>query len=205
MVADRRTGPGTPATAAAPVDPLGDPDTYRTEILRWLGDDQPEVVQAATPGRMRALVRAAGPRLRDRPAPGEWSVIECLGHLVDSEIVTTARVRWIVAEDEPDIVGYDQDRWVDGLHHREDDPDDLIDLFRALRAANLRLWASSPASVRERAGIHRERGPERYALIHRLAAGHDRFHLAQAERALAGLGLEARRSSRSGTRGRGVR
>lgn len=96
-------------------------------------------------------------------------------------------MRWILAEDQPDIVGYDQDLWVDGLHHRDDDPDELIALFDALRGANLRLWNARPAADRERFGIHRERGPESYGLIVRLAAGHDRFHIGQAERALAAV------------------
>ena len=168
----------------APTDPVAAPDAYRREILSWLGDDDPAVVQGATVAAMRALVSAAGAHLRIRPQPTEWSVIECLGHLFDSEIITSARVRWIIAEDEPDIVGYDQDRWVDGLGHREDDPDGLIATFAALREANLRLWASRPSADRERFGVHRERGPESYELITRLQAGHDRFHLAQAERAL---------------------
>lgn len=173
-------------TAAGP-DPVADPDAYRTEILGWLGHDDPAVVQAGTTERLRAIVGAASDRLRDRPAPTEWSVIECIGHLLDSEIVTTGRVRWIVAEEEPAILGYDQDRWVDGLRHRDDDPDALIALFDALRTANLRLWATTPPNARERVGIHSERGAESYALTWRLVAGHDRFHLAQAGRALAAL------------------
>ncbi|MDP9483060.1 MAG: DinB family protein, partial [Chloroflexota bacterium] len=143
---------------AASPDPVSSPDAYREAILGWLGDADPAVVQAGTTAKLRATVEAAGGRLRDRPAPTEWSVIECVGHLLDSEIVTAARVRWITAEDEPAIIGYDQDRWVDGLRHRDDDPDDLIALFDALRTADLRLWAASPASTRERVGIHSERG-----------------------------------------------
>jgi hypothetical protein len=170
---------------AATVDPVDSPEAYRRLILSYLGEDDPAVVQAATAARMRELVRAAGVRLRDRPEPTEWSVIECLGHLVDSEFVTSARIRWILAEDEPDIVGYDQDRWVDGLRHRDDDPDELIALFETLRASNLRLWAQTPVADHERFGRHSERGPESYGLIVRLGAGHDRFHIAQAERALA--------------------
>ena len=177
-----------PADPGAPfVDPVASPEAYRRLILSFLGEDDPAVVQAATAARMRELVRAAGERLRDRPEPTEWSVIECLGHLVDSEFVASARQRWILAEDEPEIVGYDQDRWVDGLRHRDDDPEELIALFETLRASNLRLWAQTPVADRERFGRHRERGPESYGLIVRLGAGHDRFHLAQAERALAAV------------------
>ncbi len=168
-----------------PIDPVSEPDAYRRLLLGLLGADDPEAVATTTADRMRDLVVAAGTRLRDRPTPTEWSVIECLGHLLDSELVTSARIRWIVAEDEPDIVGYDQDRWVERLAHRDDDPDDLIAQFAVLRSANVRLWIRTTAADHDRVGIHRERGPESFDLIRRLSAGHDRFHLAQAERALA--------------------
>ena len=173
--------------APAAIDPVASPDAYRRELLAWLGEDDPVVVQNATAQRVREIVGAAGDRLRMRPEPREWSVIECVGHLVDSELVASSRMRWILAEDEPDIVGYDQDRWVDGLRHRDDDPQDLIALFEALRDANLRLWAATSPADRDRFGRHRERGPETYGLMVQLAAGHDRFHIAQAERALAAI------------------
>jgi DinB superfamily len=169
------------------VSPVDAPEAYRQLLLGLLGEDDPAQVQGGTVARMRDLVRASGGRLRDRPAPDEWSVIECLGHLLDGELVVSTRARWILAEDEPDIVGYDQDRWVDGLHHRDDDPDDLLALFAGLRAANLRLWAATPPDARRRFGVHRERGPESYDLMWNLTAGHDRFHVAQAERALAAV------------------
>jgi hypothetical protein len=169
------------------IDPVGAPEAYRRLLLGLLGDDDPAVVQAATVARLRAIVAEAGDDLRTQPEPTEWSVVECLGHLVDSELVTAARVRWILAEDEPQIIGYDQDRWVDRLHHSLDDPDDLIALFDAVRAANLRLLASRRLADHERFGVHNERGPESYGLVTRLTAGHDRFHIDQAERSLAAV------------------
>lgn len=182
MAADPALGSGGERS----VDPVSEPDAYRQLLLGLLGTDDPASVATTTADRMRELVAAAGPRLRDRPAPMEWSVIECLGHLLDSELITSARIRWIVAEDEPDIVGYDQDRWVERLAHRDDDPEDLIGQFAALRSANIGLWIRTSSADHDRVGIHRERGPESFDLIRRLSAGHDRFHLAQAERALAG-------------------
>ena len=160
-------------------------EAYRRSLLDLLGADDPADVQAATADRMRDLVERAGDDLRTSPETGEWSVVECLGHLVDSELTTSGRVRWIIAEDQPDIVAYDQALWVDRLRHRDDDPAELIALFETLRSANLRLWRSRPDSDRTRFGLHRERGPESYEMIVRLAAGHDRLHLDQAERALA--------------------
>jgi len=103
----------------------------------------------------------------------------------------SGRYRWILAQDEPELLGYDQALWVSGLHHRDDDPAVLIALFEGLRAANLDLWRRTPAEDRERIGLHRERGPESYDLTFRLAAGHDRVHLDQARATLTAVRGEA--------------
>ena len=115
-------------------------------------------------------------------------MLECLGHALDAELVVSGRYRWIVAHDEPPLIGYDQDLWVDRLHHGQDDPEALLETWEALRRANLALWARSTEQERARVGLHAERGPESYDLTFRLMAGHDRFHLDQARRALAALG-----------------
>ena len=165
-------------------DPVSSPEAYRMSLLDALGDDDPAVAQVETAPAIRALIAEAGDRLRTRPAPGEWSVLECIGHICDAELVVAGRVRWILAEDEPELVGYDQALWVDGLDHNEDDPALLLATFEALRLADLDLWARRPIADRRRIGRHRERGPESYEMTFRLAAGHDRIHLAQARRAL---------------------
>ncbi|MEO8228764.1 MAG: DinB family protein [Chloroflexota bacterium] len=166
------------------VDPVASPGAYQQLLLSLLGDDDPGEVQAATPAAARALIAEAGDLVRERPEPTEWSVLECLGHLADGELVVAGRYRWIVSEDEPDIVGYDQALWVDRLRHGEDDPATLLALFETVRRANLDLWTHLPVADRERIGRHRERGAESYDLTFRLAAGHDRLHMAQARRAL---------------------
>ncbi|HJW20929.1 MAG TPA: DinB family protein [Candidatus Limnocylindrales bacterium] len=166
-------------------DPVNEAKAYQDMLLAALGDDDPAEVQAGTPDRVRRLLTAAGDDLRTRPAPREWSVLECVGHIVDAETVMSARYRWVLAHDEPELIGYDQDLWVDGLRHNDDDPDELLTLFSTLRMANLALWRRSSSVERARVGMHRERGRESYELMFRLLAGHDRIHLAQAERALA--------------------
>jgi hypothetical protein len=168
-------------------DPVTDPAAYQRQLLDLLGADDPAAVQAETPGRLRTLVADAGPDLRTSPSPGEWSVIELIGHVVDAELVSSGRYRWILAHDTPAIPGYDQDLWAQRLRHRDADPQSLLALFEALRRANLELWERTPVDERARYGVHAERGPERYELTFRLIAGHDRFHVAQAERTLTAL------------------
>jgi hypothetical protein len=156
-------------------------------VLDALGADGPDDVQAAEVERWRELVKLAAGDLRTRPAPAEWSVIECLGHMADSELVTSARYRWVLAEDEPALQGWNQAAWASRLAHVDDDPATLLETFAALRRANRDLWQRTPPADRERIGMHSERGPESYGLLFRLQAGHGRVHLAQAERALAAI------------------
>jgi hypothetical protein len=165
-------------------DPVAEAAAYQRHLLDALGDDDPAAAQAGTPAVIRDLLADAGDDLRTIPSPGEWSVIECVAHVVDAELVVSGRYRWILAQDEPELLGYDQDLWVTGLHQRDDDPATLIALFEGLRGANLDLWRRTPAEDRARIGLHRERGPESYDLTFRLAAGHDRVHLGQARAAL---------------------
>ncbi len=166
------------------IDPVTMPEAYRRMLLAALGDDDPAEVMAGSPDTFQSLIADAGPLLHVRPEPGEWSVAECLAHLTDGEVILTGRYRWILAEDEPDIVGYDQALWVSELDQNADDPSSLLAVFTALRRWNLDLWSRQPEEDRDRVGIHRERGPESYGLTFRLGAGHDRIHFAQARRTL---------------------
>jgi hypothetical protein len=167
-------------------DPVSDPTGYQQHLLGLLGVDDPASVQASTPATLRRLVEEAGPDLTTHPEPGEWSVLQCVDHIVDAEIVMSSRYRWVLAHDEPPLIGYDQDRWVERLH-QDDDLEQLLGVFDALRLANVTLWARTPKELRQRVGMHQERGPESYDLAFRMIAGHDRFHVAQAERALAAV------------------
>ena len=166
-------------------DPVSDPKAYQDLLVSLVNGEDPAEVQARTPDLIRELLADAGADADRRPEAGEWSVNECLAHILDAELVVSGRYRWILAHDQPELLGYDQDLWVDRLHHPVEPASDMLASFEGLRRANLALWARTPAPERDRYGMHRERGPESYGLTFTLAAGHDRFHLDQARRALA--------------------
>jgi hypothetical protein len=168
-------------------DALAAGRAYQQQLLALLGKDDPARVMEDTEPLLRTVLGDAASDLRKRPAPAEWSVLELLGHLVDAETVMSGRFRWTVSQDEPPLLGYDQDRWVARLRHNDDQPDELLAVFSALRAANLRLWGRSSADDRQRVAMHAERGPESYDLMFRMLAGHDRFHLNQMRETLRQL------------------
>jgi hypothetical protein len=68
-------------------DPVQDPTGYVEMVLSYLGQDDPAEVQARTPDLLGSLVREGAERLRVRGAPGEWSALELIGHLTQSEVV----------------------------------------------------------------------------------------------------------------------
>jgi DinB family protein len=168
-------------------DPVQQAAAYQAMLLAALGDDDPAEVQATTPAAIRVLLAEAGADLRTQPSPGEWSVLECVGHILDGELVMAARYRWVLAEDVPQIVGYDQALWVERLRHGMDDPAELLALFEPLRQSNVALWGRTTTVDRARYGVHNERGSESLDLMFRMLGGHDRVHLAQARAALAAV------------------
>jgi hypothetical protein len=168
-------------------DPVQRPNEYQALLLSVLGDRDPGEVYEGIDAQTEAVVSEAGDRLRTRPAEGEWSVLELLGHLTDAELMVGSRLRSILAQNEPPLPGYDQDSWVERQRHNEADPDDLLPLLAALRAANLRLWRGASDEDLARLGIHSERGPESFDLTFRLGAGHGLLHLDQMRRTLAAI------------------
>lgn len=166
-------------------DPVSEPKAYQDHLLGLLGTDDPAEVQASAGSAWRSMAGEAGELGFVRPEQSEWSVIECLGHAIDAEVAMSGRYRWILAHDQPPLIGYDQDLWVDRFHAgNNEDPEELLALFEPLRASNVALWTRSNEEDRARVGMHAERGPESFDLCFRMLAGHDRFHLAQARRAL---------------------
>ena len=174
--------------ADASPDPVADPPGYQRYLLSLLGKDDPATAQESTASSLRELVKEAGSHLFLQPEPGEWSVGQVVAHLADAEIMMSARYRWIVAHDEPDLIGYDQDLWVERLHDDSEDVLASIEIFDVLRRANLILWDRSGPEQRARVGIHTERGRESFDLSFRMIAGHDRLHLGQIRRALEVVG-----------------
>jgi DinB superfamily len=161
-------------------DPVTEFEQYRKELLAALADDDPVAVMQTTLDEVPRLVATASVEQMNRsPAPGEWSPRQVLNHLSDSDLVFGTRIRMIVTQDRPTIVGYDQDAWTERFGSLDATPQDTIDRWQTLRRANLRLMQSLSPQEWNRVGLHSERGPESVRLNVQLLAGHDRMHLDQ--------------------------
>ena len=177
------------ANSAAEAQDAGSSAAYVRALLELLGGRDPFAVLAETPQRIEAIVAGLDDeRLRRPERPGKWSLAEVVAHLADSELVMGYRFRRILAEDRPQITGYDQDQWAQRLRYRDARLEDSLAQLRALRAANVRLLRGATAEELQRVGLHSERGEESAARLRDLWAAHDLVHLRQLERIKAAVG-----------------
>lgn len=156
---------------------------YREKMFNLLANRDPLEVLAQTASSLADIVsKHSATVLRTRPFEGKWTPNEVIGHLTDSEWVYGYRLRLILCENDPTILGINQDLWVATLRHNEREPSELVEIFRTMRLFNLALWRRTSPRDLERTGQHNERGPESLGVMVRLLAGHDLSHLGQITR-----------------------
>ena len=140
-------------------------------------------VLSATPARWISLAETLpADLLTRRPAPGEWSALECLQHLIDTErAVFPVRIAAFLAG--RDFPAFDPDAQGSKADAGQS-PLELAHEFDRLRTASLALLAKvTPADMGKQAR-HQELGMVTFGEMMHEWAGHDLMHLVQAERAL---------------------
>lgn len=139
-------------------------------------------ILTATPARWVSMTQMVSDELLAlRPAPAEWSALECLQHLIDTEPVFQFRVgAFLEGRDfpafEPDTHGTKPGV---GLA-----PAGLAAEYARLRTASLEALSRLTADDLNRRAVHPELGRVTLSeMVHEWAA-HDLMHTVQAERAL---------------------
>jgi hypothetical protein len=133
---------------------------------------------------LRAAFAAATEEELDRPAPdGGWTARQIAHHVAESEANAFVRLRRLVAEDAPVIVGYDEELYARRNHYDRPIASALA-VVDAVRASSLELLASLTPAEWEHAGTHSESG--RYSVDDwlRTYAAHPHDHADQVRRAL---------------------
>lgn len=168
------------ATAASASTGAG---AYTSALLELLGNRDPLDVLRSTPATISVVVSGLTPAQIETPErPGKWAIRDVVQHLGDAEMVVGVRLRMVLAQERPPLVGYDQDLWVDRLRYREVPFADALEQFTLVRRVNLRLWAGLTETDMARVGVHNERGDESLGFMRSIHAGHDLAHLRQLSR-----------------------
>jgi len=137
-----------------------------------------------------ALLRAAWEKMpaaarQFRPAPGKWSAHEVVVHCADSEAYGHTRIRLVLAEPKPLIVGYDENVWTRVFDYHAHDPELALRTIEAVRANTAVCIRRLPESMFGKVGEHTESGVYTDADWFRIYAEHLEVHARQIERNLA--------------------
>jgi DinB superfamily len=131
-----------------------------------------------------ALEQITPQELDARPSPGAWSPREIVHHLADSEMTSAIRLRRLIAEDAPMIMGYDQEQYARTLFY--DRPiEGSLAAFRAARVTTAEILDRLSEAQWQRAGTHSEVGHFDVAGWLRIYAVHAHGHATQIRRARA--------------------
>lgn len=146
----------------------------RQKLIDQYADGYNEVI--------RALEGIPTNKLTAHPIPGKWSAAEIIHHLADSEMNSALRLRRLLAEDNPLIVGYDQDLYATLFRYNERDIAPALEAFRSSRATTVQIIEQMTGADWQRTGTHSEAGAYGTEIWLQTYAAHAHDHAAQIRR-----------------------
>src|SRR5688500_11894866 len=76
-----------------------------------------------------AIVGLTAEDLNAVPVPGTWSIRQIVLHLMDSDLIAADRMKRVIAEDRPTLIGFDETAFARNLYYDELDAGVACDLF----------------------------------------------------------------------------
>ncbi len=142
--------------------------------------EMPADTLAGLAGAPQIIAEAVGSG-RSKSREG-WSPREVAAHLADTEMAFGWRLRQTIAEDEPELQGFDQDRWAAAMRYQKRDTDASLAAYAAARALNVELLRMLDEAGWERRYRHKELGVLSLRALARHRSDHDLAHLRQIQR-----------------------
>ncbi len=142
----------------------------RTELITRYREGPQVLAEVVTGLSEEALDRV--------PAGGGWSPRQVVHHCADSELTAAVRLRRLIAEEAPEIRGYDQEEFARRLHYERPIAASL-DAVRASRESTAAILDALDEQDWQRQGIHSELGPYTAGDWLRIYADHCHDHAAQ--------------------------
>ena len=93
-----------------------------------------------------------------RPADGGWTPREVVHHTADSEMTSAIRLRRLIAEENPTIVGYDGDSFAERLHYGDRPIEPALEAIAGARSTTAQILDRLTEAEWARAGTHTESG-----------------------------------------------
>src|SRR5438270_10389453 len=124
--------------------------TLATLIDNYLAG--PALLRQAVTGMTRQQLLA-------RPVPGKWSTLEVVCHLCDFEPVYADRMKRVIAEERPTLLGADEKKFAASLAYHERDVEEELAIVESTRKQMARILRTLKPEALQRVGVHNEAGP----------------------------------------------
>ena len=111
------------------------------------------------------------------PIPGTWSIQQIVMHLMDSDLIASDRMKRTAAEENAQILAYDESAFAKNLPYDRLDADLACELFRLNRTMTAAMLRELPHEAFGRVGQHSERGPESLYQLLEIYVEHVRYHV----------------------------
>jgi hypothetical protein len=128
------------------------------------------------------------------PAPdanvGKWSIQQVVIHCMDSDLIAVDRIKRMVAEENPSLIGYDENKFVQNLFYDEQDAEIAVQLVDLNRKQFARVLRKLPDAALQRKGTHNERGVQTAGKYIQFTIEHLDHHLKFIHAKRANMGKE---------------
>src|ERR1700683_4194412 len=172
-------------TTSGTSDRAETPEQYQARLAAYVRGKDALALQREAPRILERLIAGVSEeRLRRRPGPKKWSVVEILAHLAEDELSSSWRYRQMIEHNGSPLLGFDEDLWGRVGDYASWNASEALEMFRLLREANLRMLSHLSGEQWECAGIHSERGKLTVRELATHMAAHDVNHIKQIERLL---------------------
>lgn len=116
-------------------------------------------------------------KLDARPVPGKWSTREVVCHIADFEPIYADRMKRVIAENEPTMLGGDPNLFVARLAYSVRDVEEELAIIDVTRSQIARIMQTLESEDFERNGLHSEDGPLTLETLLRRITGHIPHHV----------------------------
>jgi hypothetical protein len=137
-----------------------------------------EAYQEGPAALRRAVADFSREQLLARPVAGKWSTLEVVCHLVDSEQAWCHRMKRVIAEPKPLLIGYDESRFATALACHDRNLEQELTLLEGMRSQMVLILRTLPDAAWSFTGIHSERGMITLEDMLRAETEHIPHHLA---------------------------
>jgi uncharacterized damage-inducible protein DinB len=124
-----------------------------------------------------------------RPVSGKWSALEVVCHIGDFDPILADRMKRVIAEDRPQLLGADEQRFAAALAYHHRDVEEELTIIERTREQMARILRTLPAEAFRRVGVHNERGELTLEKLVTMATNHIPHHVKFIEEKRKALGL----------------